>query len=64
MCLKRALQKEGVPFAQLSPAAIAAALREYEILRSHRVAEIIAKSRLSGQMSIVQNPLVRDRELS
>lgn len=59
MHLKKAMQKAGgVPFEQLSPEAIATALREYEILRSHRVAYIINKSRNFGGLFIIDNAWV------
>jgi 2-polyprenyl-6-methoxyphenol hydroxylase-like FAD-dependent oxidoreductase len=59
VALKRALQKAGgVPFSQLPPEAIAAALRDYEILRSHRVADIINRSKNSGRLFLIENPLV------
>lgn len=41
----------GVPFADLPPEALCAALRKYETVRSERAALIIAKSRYIGSLS-------------
>lgn len=47
--IKEAMQKAGgVPFAELMPEALCAALRRYETVRSKRVAYIITKSRNFG----------------
>ena len=44
VAMKRAMEEAGKPFQDLSPGQIAAALRRFEVLRSHRVAHIINKS--------------------
>jgi hypothetical protein len=61
--LSKAMQKAGVPFSQLPPDVIAATLRDYEILRSRRVAHIISKSRNFGGLFMVKSYLVRSRRL-
>jgi hypothetical protein len=58
--IKEAMEAAGKPFEQLSPEQIAAALRSYEVLRSHRVAHIIAKSGFTGNIFLIAGYLVRD----
>ena len=58
--IKRAMESAGVTnLAQLPTADIHAALREYEILRSHRVSFIIKKSLASGAIVPKRSWLVR-----
>ncbi len=58
--LKEAMRAAGgVPFAELPPEALCAALRKYETVRSERVAFVINKSRYIGSLSDKRNPLVR-----
>ena len=50
--LKEAMRAAGgVPFADLPPEALCAAVRKYETVRSKRAAFIIAKSRYIGSLS-------------
>jgi hypothetical protein len=46
LSLKRAMDKAGVPFAQLAHDEVAALLRDSEILRPHQVAHINFRSHL------------------
>lgn len=48
--LREAMEAAGKPFAELSPEQIASTLREYEIARSHRVAHIVGKSGMIGNI--------------
>ncbi|CAL8469098.1 g8639 [Coccomyxa elongata] len=58
--LKEAMRAAGgVPFADLPPEALCAALRKYETVRSERVAFVINKSRYIGSLSDKRNPLLR-----
>ncbi len=56
--IKEAMEAAGKGFAELSPEQIAAALREYEIARSHRVAHIISKSGFIGNIFLFVGLLV------
>lgn len=56
--LKDAMEAAGKPFAELPPEQISAALREYEIVRSHRVAHIVGKSGFIGTMFLLTGFLV------
>ena len=57
--IKNAMERAGVTkLAQLSAADIRAALREYEVERSHRVSYIIRKSRAFGSTFMRRNWLV------
>lgn len=56
--IKDAMQSAGKPFAELSPGEIGQALREYEVLRSHRVSHIIAKSGFIGNLFLFMGFLV------
>lgn len=56
--IKDAMEAAGKGFADLSPEQIAAALREYEIARSHRVAHIISKSGFIGNIFLFIGLLV------
>ena len=57
--IKEAMEAAGKPFQELSPEQIAAALRSYEIARSHRVAHIVAKSGMMGNIFMYMGYLVR-----
>ena len=57
--IKKAMEKAGVTsLAQLKPEAVCAALREYEVTRSHRVAFVIRKARRFGNTFMRRNWLV------
>ena len=56
--IKEAMEAAGKPFGELSPGDIAAALRNYETGRSHRVFHIIDKSSKFGTMFLVISILV------
>ncbi|CAK0785685.1 hypothetical protein CVIRNUC_008896 [Coccomyxa viridis] len=57
--IKEAMEAAGKPFGELSPGDIAAALRNYETGRSHRVFHIIDKSSKFGTMFLVISILPR-----
>ena len=59
--IKEAMQSAGKPFGELSPEQIGAALREYEMLRSHRVCHIIGKSGFIGNLFLFMGFLVSAR---
>ena len=59
--MKRAMEQSGKPFQDLSPGEIAAALRRFEVLRSHRVAHIINKSQFMSLFFWATGFLVRPR---
>ena len=56
--MKEAIEAAGKPFQELSPEEIGAALRKYEIQRSHRVAHIVGKSGMMGNLFMVMGYLV------
>ena len=58
MYIKEAMEATGKPFRELSPEEIDAALRKYEIYRSHRVAHIVGKSGMMGNIFMVMGYLV------
>ncbi len=57
--IREAMEEAGKPFGELSPEQIGAALREYEVARSHRVAHIVGKSGKIGSMFMLMGYLVR-----
>lgn len=57
--IREAMEAAGKPFQAMSPEQIAAALRSYEIDRSHRVAHIVAKSGMMGNIFMYMGYLVR-----
>ena len=57
--IKEAMHAAGKPFRELSPEQLGAALRDYEVLRSHRVSHIIAKSGFMGNLFLFMGFLVR-----
>ena len=57
--IKEAMQSAGKPFGELTPEQIGAALREYEMMRSHRVCHIIGKSGFIGNLFLFMGFLVR-----
>ena len=59
IAMKRAMEEGGKPFQDLSAGAIAAALRRFEVLRSHRVAHIINKSQFMALFFWATGFLVR-----
>ena len=59
MYMKEAIEAAGKPFRELSPEEVGAALRKYEIHRSHRVAHIVGKSGMMGNIFMVMGYLVR-----
>ena len=56
--MKEAIEAAGKPFQELSPEKVGAALRKYEIHRSHRVAHIVGKSGMMGNIFMVMGYLV------
>ncbi len=56
--IREAMEEAGKPFGELSPEQITAALRKYEIERSHRVAHIVGKSGNIGSMFMLMGYLV------
>ena len=56
--MKEAIEAAGKPFQELSPEEVGAALRKYEIHRSHRVAHIVGKSGMMGNIFMVMGYLV------
>ena len=58
MYMKEAIEAAGKPFKELSPEEVGAALRKYEIHRSHRVAHIVGKSGMMGNIFMVMGYLV------
>ena len=58
MYMKEAMEAAGKPFKELSPEEVGAALRKYEIHRSHRVAHIVGKSGMMGNIFMVMGYLV------
>ena len=57
--IREAIEEAGKPFGELSPEQIGAALRKYEVARSHRVAHIVDKSGKIGSMFMIMGYLVR-----
>ncbi|CAK0785686.1 hypothetical protein CVIRNUC_008897 [Coccomyxa viridis] len=57
--MKEAIEAAGKPFKELSPEEVGAALRKYEIHRSHRVAHIVGKSGMMGNIFMVMGYLPR-----
>jgi len=55
IAMKKAMESAGKGFEELSAAEISAALRSFEMLRSHRVAHIIDKSRRTGNFMLDGN---------
>ena len=58
MFMKEAIEAAGRPFKELSPEEVGAALRKYEIHRSHRVAHIVGKSGMMGNIFMYMGYLV------
>ncbi|CAL5228140.1 g11219 [Coccomyxa viridis] len=54
-----AMESAGKPFHELTPTQIGAALRDYEMLRSHRVCHIISKSGFIGNLFLFMGFLPR-----
>lgn len=52
------MESAGKPFHELTPTQIGAALRDYEMLRSHRVCHIISKSGFIGNLFLFMGFLV------
>ena len=60
MYIREAMEEAGKPFGELSPEQVSAALRKYEIERSHRVAHMVGKSGNIGSMFMLMGYLVSD----
>ena len=58
MYIREAMEEAGKPFGELSSEQIGAALRAYEVARSHRVAHIVGKSGKIGSMFMMMGYLV------
>ena len=58
MYIREAMEEAGKPFGKMNPEQISAALRKYEIARSHRVAHIVGKSGKIGSMFMLMGYLV------
>ncbi len=56
--IREAMESAGKPFHELTPTEIGAALRDYEMLRSHRVCHIISKSGFIGNLFLFMGFLV------
>ena len=61
MYIREAMEEAGKPFGELSSEQIGAALRAYEVARSHRVAHIVGKSGKIGSMFMMMGYLVSAR---
>lgn len=56
--IREAMEEAGKPFGELSPEQVGAVLRKYETARSHRVAHIVGKSGMMGNMFMIMGYLV------